>query len=331
MNSEQTEQLEKEILEQQMVFKEFFQEVEKVIIGQKNLAEKLLLGVLANGHILIEGLPGLAKTLAVKTFASVVQLKFSRIQFTPDMLPADLTGSPIYDQRTATFQTKKGPIFTNILLADEINRAPAKVQSALLEAMQERQVTIAEDSFQLEDPFLVLATQNTIEQDGTYPLPESQLDRFMMKVKLDYPSMEEEKEILERMAFTDTDIPLKPVLSAEKILHLRKLVNQVYLAENVRDYILILTQVTREPQRFGMPELRELIQYGVSPRGAIHLAVASRAYALIQGRGYVRPQDVRSIMMSIFGHRLIESYHARTQQISPEDLLQRICDTVEMP
>ena len=331
MNSEQIEQLEQEIRQQHGVIEDFFQEIEKVIIGQKDLVEKLLLGILANGHILIEGLPGLAKTLAVKTFASVVQLRFSRIQFTPDMLPADLTGSPIYDQRTANFEIKKGPIFANILLADEINRAPAKVQSALLEAMQERQVTIGEQSFPLEEPFLVLATQNTIEQDGTYPLPESQLDRFMLKVKLDYPSMEEEKQILDRMAFTDAEISVNAVLSVEKILHLRSLINQVYLADNVRDYILTLTQATREPQKFNLSNLRDLIQYGVSPRGAIHLTVAARAYALIQGRGYVRPQDVQAIAPNIFSHRMIESHHARAQQMSPEDLLKNIMDSIAMP
>jgi len=275
--------------------------------------------------------PGLAKTTAVKTLASVVQLKFSRIQFTPDMLPADLTGAPIYDQRTGTFQVKKGPVFANILLADEINRAPAKVQSALLEAMQERQVTIGEQSFVLDEPFLVLATQNSIEQDGTYPLPESQLDRFMLKVKISYPSRLEEATILRRMAFTRTNIEVNKVLNPDHILALRGLVDQIYVDPKVEGYILDIVEATRTPEKFGLTDLKGYIQFGVSPRAAMHLSLAAKAYALIEGRGYVRPHDVKQIARDVLCHRLIEGYQARAHDMTVEKIIRKILDGIEMP
>ncbi len=331
MKESTMKELEKEIQHESRKFGEFFQQIENVIVGQKDLIERILLGMLAGGHILIEGVPGLAKTLAVKTFAMAVQLQFSRIQFTPDMLPADLTGAPVYDQRTASFYVKKGPVFANIVLADEINRAPAKVQSALLEAMQERQVTIGDASYALTEPFLVLATQNMIEQDGTYPLPESQLDRFMLKVSMTYPTREEEALILQRMAFTDVKFDVNPVLDPEHILRLRTLVDRIHIEKKVQDYILDIVEATRQPDKFGMNDLVGLIKYGVSPRAGIHLSVASRAYALVQGRAYVRPQDIRAVARDVLSHRLIESYQARGLNITAENLVDRILDGVDMP
>lgn len=331
MSQQDIEKVEQEIISQRVSIEACFREMEKVIVGQRYLLERMLLGLLANGHILIEGLPGLAKTLAVKTFASVVQLKFSRIQFTPDMLPADLTGSLIFDQRSGEFQVKKGPIFANILLADEINRAPAKVQSALLEAMQEKQVTIGEHSFLLEEPFLVLATQNTIEQDGTYPLPESQLDRFMLKVRISYPTREEEEAILDRMSYTKFDISVEHVLTPEYVLKLRSLVDRVHMEKKVQTYLLDLIQATRGPEQFGIPDIKDYIQFGVSPRAAIHLTVAAKTYAMIQGRAYVRPQDIKAVAMDVLSHRVIESYLARARNIAPEDIVQKILDGIEMP
>ncbi len=331
MSHSNWEHIEEEIKGQKEFVDSFFSEIEKVIVGQRYLVERILLALLANGHILIEGLPGLAKTLAVKTLASVVQLKFSRIQFTPDMLPADLTGAPIYDQRTGTFQVKKGPVFANILLADEINRAPAKVQSALLEAMQERQVTIGEQSFVLDEPFLVLATQNSIEQDGTYPLPESQLDRFMLKVKISYPSRLEEATILRRMAFTRTNIEVNKVLNPDHILALRGLVDQIYVDPKVEGYILDIVEATRTPEKFGLTDLKGYIQFGVSPRAAMHLSLAAKAYALIEGRGYVRPHDVKQIARDVLCHRLIEGYQARAHDMTVEKIIRKILDGIEMP
>lgn len=331
MNDQDIEKLEIEIKDERTFIDAFFSEIGKVIVGQRYLVERILLGLLANGHILIEGLPGLAKTLAVRTFSLVVQLKFSRIQFTPDMLPADLTGAPIFNQKTGTFQIKKGPVFANIVLADEINRAPAKVQSALLEAMQERQVTIGEQPFYLDEPFLVLATQNAIEQDGTYPLPESQLDRFMLKVRISYPTRSEESTILKRMSFTGMKIDVDKIFDPAHIMRMRSLVDRVYIDQKVEDYILDIVEATRDPERFGFPDLRKFIQFGVSPRATLHLSVAAKAYALIQGRGYVRPQDIKSIGMDVLCHRLIESYQSRAQNITAESIIQKILDGIEMP
>ncbi len=306
-------------------------ETQKVIVGQRKLLERLLVGLLANGHILIEGVPGLAKTMAVKTISSTIQTKFQRLQFTPDMLPADLTGTLIYNQKTGTFEVKKGPIFANIILADEINRAPAKVQSALLEAMQERQVTIGEETLKLDDPFLVLATQNPIEQEGTYPLPEAQVDRFMLKVKVDYPSKEEELNILKRMSFTNVQINVQPVVTPEDIVRARGVVDEVYMDEKIEHYIVDIVEATRQPQDYNLPDLKGLIQYGASPRATINLAIASKAYAFLQGRGYVTPQDIKTIGMDVLRHRVIVSYEAEAEEKTPEDLIKRIFDEVAVP
>lgn len=308
-----------------------FLEMEKVIVGQRYLLERLIVGLLANGHILIEGVPGLAKTLAVKTLSSAIQAKFRRLQFTPDMLPADLIGTLIYDQRDGKFSIKKGPIFANIILADEINRAPAKVQSALLEAMQERQVTIGEETLLLDDPFFVMATQNPIEQEGTYPLPEAQVDRFMLKVKMSYPSTEESLKILNRMAFTSTHIKTNQIITPNDVIRLRGLIDEIYMDEKIAKYIVDIVEVTRTPENHKLPELKGLIQYGASPRALIHLVLASKAYAFIQGRGFVTPQDVKSIGMDVLRHRIIISYEAEAEDKTSEDIIQSIFDNVEVP
>lgn len=289
-------------------------EMQKVIVGQKYLLDRLMIGLLANGHVLLEGVPGLAKTMAVKTLASTIKAKFQRLQFTPDMLPADLTGTLIYDQRTGEFKVKTGPIFANIILADEINRAPAKVQSALLEAMQERQVTIGEETFPLDDPFLVLATQNPIEQEGTYPLPEAQVDRFMLKVKVDYPTKDEEHEILKRMSFTNKTIEVKEIISPQDLIHARGVVDEIYLDEKIERYIVDIVDATRQPEIYKLADLKGLIQFGASPRATIFLAVAAKAYAFLQGRGYVTPQDIKSIGMDVLRHRVIISYEAEAEE-----------------
>jgi len=306
-------------------------ETTKVIVGQSALIDRLLVGILANGHILVEGVPGLAKTTAVKTLAQTIQAKFHRLQFTPDMLPADLTGTLIYDQRTGAFNIKKGPVFANIILADEINRAPAKVQSALLEAMQERQVTIGEETLKLDEPFLVLATQNPIEQEGTYPLPEAQVDRFMLKVKITYPSKEEELKILKRMAKTGQSFSVQAVASPQDILRLRTVVDEIYMDEKIEEYIVHIVEATRNPESYKLNDLKGLILYGASPRATINLALASRAYAFIQGRGFVTPQDIKSIGMDVLRHRIIPSYEAEAEGKTSEDLVKRILDEVEVP
>ena len=306
-------------------------EMQKVIVGQKHLLERLMIGLLSNGHVLLEGVPGLAKTMAVKTLAGTIQAKFQRLQFTPDMLPADLTGTLIYDQRTGDFKVKTGPIFANIILADEINRAPAKVQSALLEAMQERQVTIGDTTLKLEDPFLVLATQNPIEQEGTYPLPEAQVDRFMLKVKVHYPLKEEEHEILKRMSFTNKQIHVQQVITPKDLLHARGIVDEIYIDEKIERYIVNIVDATRHPQTYGMADLNGLIQYGASPRATIFLTVAAKAYAFVQGRGYVTPQDIKSIGMDVLRHRVIVSYEAEAEEKTSEDLIKRIFDEIEVP
>ncbi len=306
------------------------QEMGKVVIGQRVLIERLLVGLLANGHVLLEGVPGLAKTLSVKTLARTVSTKFQRIQFTPDLLPADLLGTLIYNPRDGSFSTKKGPIFSNIILADEINRAPAKVQSALLEAMQERQVTIGEQTFPLDEPFLVLATQNPIEQEGTYPLPEAQVDRFMLKVVIGYPSKAEERQIMERMATSEPDLAVEPVIAPQQLLEVRKAVNEVYLDEKIKDYILDLVFATRDPKAYKL-DLASMIQYGASPRATIYLALAAKAYAFMQGRGYVVPQDVKSIGLDVLRHRVIPTYEAEAESLTSEGLLQRIFEQVPVP
>jgi MoxR-like ATPase len=306
-------------------------ESQKVIVGQQYLLERLLVGLLANGHVLVEGVPGLAKTTAVKTLAQTIQAKFQRLQFTPDMLPADLTGTLIYDQRSGQFNIKKGPIFANIILADEINRAPAKVQSALLEAMQERQVTIGEETLKIEDPFIVLATQNPIEQEGTYALPEAQVDRFMLKLNVSYPTKEEELKILKRMAFTNKTIEVNRITSPKDIVRLRGVVDEVYMDEKIEQYIVNIIEATRVPQNYNLADLKGLIQYGASPRGTINLALASKAYAFLQGRGYVTPQDVKSIGLDVLRHRVIPSYEAEAEDKTSEDIIKRIFDEIEVP
>lgn len=305
-------------------------EVAKVIVGQKSMVDRLLIGLLSNGHILLEGVPGLAKTLAIKSLASAISAKFQRIQFTPDLLPADLIGTMIYNQKDGKFVTRRGPIFANFILADEINRAPAKVQSALLEAMQERQVTIGEETFKLEEPFLVLATQNPIEQEGTYPLPEAQVDRFMLKVKIGYPTREEELQIM-RQNIDGQNRTLKPVVSPKDILGARDTVRQVYMDEKIERYILDVVFATREPAKFKLDKLAPLISYGASPRATINLALAAKAHAFIKRRGYVIPEDVRAISMDVLRHRVAVTYEAEAEEITSETVVQEILNHVEVP
>jgi MoxR-like ATPase len=306
------------------------EQISKVIVGQDKLVEGLLIGLLANGHILLEGVPGLAKTLSVKSLAASIKADFQRIQFTPDLLPADLLGTLIYNQATGNFTTKKGPIFAQIILADEINRAPAKVQSALLEAMEERQVTIGENTYPLDEPFMVLATQNPIEQQGTYPLPEAQLDRFMLKLKISYPNKEEELQIMERMAQTSRSITLQPVITPKEIMEVRKVVDQVYLDAKIKDYIVNLVIATREPAKYNL-DIADYIEYGASPRATINLAIASKAYAFIQGRGYVVPNDIKTIGPDILRHRIIITYEAEANEVNVDDLIKKVFDEVEVP
>ena len=307
-----------------------YREIGKVIVGQLHLVERLLVGLLADGHILIEGVPGLAKTLSVRTLAQTIHAKFQRIQFTPDLLPADLIGTLVYNPKDGTFTTKKGPIFANIILADEINRAPSKVQSALLEAMQERQVTIGENTFPLPKPFLVLATQNPIEQEGTYPLPEAQVDRFMMKLIVTYPNKKEEKEILERMSL-GREIEVSSHMTPERIFALRQIMHQIYVDEKVKDYILDLVFATREPERYKLSDLKPLIAYGASPRASIMLTVASKAHAFLHGRGYVTPDDVKQIGMDVLRHRVLITYEAEAEEKTSENIIQRIFEQIEVP
>ncbi len=306
-------------------------EIGKVIIGQRALIDRILVAILANGHLLIEGVPGLAKTTTVKALSDIIHAKFQRIQFTPDLLPADLIGTLIYNPKDGDFATKKGPIFANIILADEINRAPAKVQSALLEAMEERQVTIGEHTFKLDDPFLVMATQNPIEQEGTYALPEAQMDRFMLKINITYPEFEEERLILKRMGNTSKELPLSRVVQAEDILGARAVVDGIYLDEKIEQYILDLVFASRSPQRYGLAGLEKMIQYGASPRATIYMAIAAKAYAFIQGRGYVTPQDVKSIGADILRHRVLVSYEAEAEQITSDDIIRKIFAEVKVP
>ena len=306
-------------------------EISSVVIGQTDLINRLLIGMLANGHILIEGVPGLAKTLLVKTIAQLIEAKFQRIQFTPDMLPADLIGTLIYNQKTGGFETRKGPIFSNIILADEINRSPAKVQSALLESMQERQVTISEDTFIMDNPFLVLATQNPIEQEGTYPLPEAQVDRFMLKLKVSYPLINDEKLILRKMAKTIIKDTLKPVADLKQILKAQKTINDIYVDEKVEEYILNLIFATRNPESFGLNDIKGLIDYGASPRASINIVLASKARAFMEHRGYITPEDVRYVGMDVLRHRVILTYEAEAEELSSEDIIQKLFETIEVP
>jgi len=304
-------------------------EVHRVIVGQKYMIERLVIGLLTRGHILLEGVPGLAKTLAVKTISSAIDTRFQRIQFTPDLLPADLIGTMIFNQKDGTFVPRKGPIFANIILADEINRAPAKVQSALLEAMQERQVTIGDTTYPLDEPFLVMATQNPIEQEGTYPLPEAQIDRFMLKLKIDYPDHKEERQILDLMA-RDEAISIQKVVGPADILRVREVVKEVYLDERIKDYIVQLIFATRKPQEFNL-DLRDLIQFGASPRATIFLAQAARAHAFIKGRGYVTPEDIKAVGMDVLRHRIILTYEAEAEEMTTESVISRIFDAVQVP
>ncbi len=305
-------------------------EMEKVIIGQKYLIDRLIVGLLANGHVLLEGVPGLAKTLSVKTLAAALDTSFQRIQFTPDLLPADLIGTLVYSPKDGAFTTKKGPIFANIILADEINRAPAKVQSALLEAMQERQVTIGQQTFPLPEPFLVLATENPIEQEGTYPLPEAQLDRFMLKLKITYPTLDEERRILDAMSVTDKKFDVRPVVKPDAILRARKVVDDIYVDDKIKDYVLSIVFATREPENYKL-QIKEYIRYGASPRATIYLTLASRAHAFLQGRGYVTPQDVKSIAPDVLRHRILVSYEAEAEALTTDDLVQKILNELPVP
>jgi MoxR-like ATPase len=305
-------------------------EVSKVIVGQKYMIERLLVGLLSNGHVLLEGVPGLAKTLAVKTLSAAIQTKFQRIQFTPDLLPADLIGTLIYDQRNGQFTTKKGPIFANLILADEINRSPAKVQSALLEAMMERQVTIGENTFKLDDPFLVLATQNPIEQEGTYPLPEAQVDRFMLKLSIGYPNKDEELEIMRRMTRGNLE-SVKPVVTPADIVKARSVVSEVYMDEKVERYIIDIVFATRYPAKAGLEELEDLISYGASPRASIFLSQAAKAHAFLRGRGYVTPEDVRAIGLDVLRHRIIITYEAEAEEKTSEYVVGQVLSRIEVP
>ena len=307
-----------------------FQEMDRVIIGQRYMLERLLIGIFCGGHVLLEGVPGLAKTLTVRTLAAIIQASFKRIQFTPDLLPADLTGTLIYHQPEGRFVPRKGPIFANLLLADEINRAPAKVQSALLECMQERQVTLGDETFCLDDPFLVMATQNPIEQEGTYPLPEAQVDRFMLKIKVGYPGREEERRILERMA-AGGEVEVDPVVALDDVRRLRAAVQLVYMDDKIKDYIVNLVYATRLPQEIGLEDMVDLIEYGASPRATIFLARAARAHAFMRRRAYVTPEDVKAIGADVLRHRIVVSYEAEAEEIDAEHIVRRLFDHVEVP
>jgi MoxR-like ATPase len=306
------------------------QEISRVLVGQKNLVDRLLVGLVTNGHILLEGVPGLAKTLSLKTLAAATQLKFHRLQFTPDMLPADIVGTMIYNPRDGSFHTKHGPIFSNFILADEINRAPAKVQSALLEAMQERQVTLGDDTYELPQPFLVMATQNPLEQEGTYPLPEAQVDRFMLKVIVDYPNRTEERAILESMATSEPNLSVRPVVSGDDILASRHVVNSVYADDKLKDYIVDTVWATRDPKRYGI-DLNGYVRYGASPRATIALTMAAKAWAFLNGRGYVTPQDVKTFALDVMRHRVAVSYEAEAENITSENIITKVLETLPVP
>jgi MoxR-like ATPase len=307
------------------------QEMERVMVGQRYLIDRLILGLLTGEHILVEGVPGLAKTTAVKTLAQTIEARFKRIQFTPDLLPADLIGTQVYQPKTEEFVVKKGPLFANIILADEINRAPAKVQSALLEAMEERQITLGGETFPLPDPFMVMATQNPIEQEGTYPLPEAQVDRFVFKLKIDYPSKEEEKQIMQRVSSSNSHSKITAVIHPEDIAKARKVYESIYIDENLQDYIVNLVAATRSPETHNLSSLKPMIQFGASPRASIFLNRVSKAYAFMQGRGYVVPHDIKTIGLDILRHRIILTYEAEAESVTTDDVLKKIFDTIEVP
>lgn len=308
-----------------------YSELDKVIVGQRYMIDRLLIGLLTNGHVLLEGVPGLAKTLTISSLAKVIDTSFQRIQFTPDLLPADLIGTMIYNQKEADFIVKKGPIFANLILADEINRSPAKVQSALLEAMQERQVTIGDETFQLDDPFLVLATQNPVEQEGTYPLPEAQVDRFMIKIKVGYPTPEEELKIMRMMANTNSKTELKAVVTPEQIIDCRNLVNSIYIDPKIEQYIVDLVWATRAPDKYEVSDIANLIEFGASPRATINLSLAARAHAFLKQKTYVAPEDVREVAYDILRHRIILSYEAEAEEKSSENIIETILHTIQVP
>jgi len=320
-----------ELVQRESAFAErILGEVAKVIVGQRPMIERILIGMLTGGHVLVEGVPGLAKTMTVKTLSDCMKAKFQRIQFTPDLLPADIIGTVIYNQQKGEFTPKQGPIFANLVLADEINRAPAKVQSALLEAMQERQVTIGDSTHQLPAPFLVMATQNPIEQEGTYNLPEAQLDRFMLMIKVGYPSRDEERQIMDRMT-GGVEVKAEPVATLEELLQARGVINQVYIDEKIREYIVNVVHATREPRAYGLQELADFIEYGASPRASIYLNTAARAHAFLKRRGYVTPEDVKSIGPDVLRHRVILTYEAEAEEITAEDIIRRLFEHVEVP
>ena len=330
MNQEDIQKINQRVAQQSTFVRRLREEIGKVIVGQKEIIERLLVGLLADGHILLEGVPGLAKTLSVSTLARTISATFHRIQFTPDLLPADLIGTQIFHPKDSTFTVKKGPLFANIILADEINRAPAKVQSALLEAMQERQVTIGDETFKLEEPFLVLATQNPIEQEGVYQLPEAQVDRFMLKLKIGYPNLEEEQEILRRMAKVGKKVQASPVVTVQEILHARDVINEIYLDVKLERYIIDLVMATRKPEEYKL-DVQDYIEYGASPRATICLTLAAKAYAFLQGRGYVMPQDIKRIGHDVLRHRIIVTYEAEADEITSEQIIDKLFDTVEVP
>ena len=324
------QQIQEEVAEHSGFAQTLAEQISKVIVGQKYMLDRLLIALLADGHVLIEGVPGLAKTLAVKTLAQAVNVGFRRIQFTPDLLPADLIGTMVFDQKQQEFVPRRGPIFSNLILADEINRAPAKVQSALLEAMQERQVTIGNETFYLDQPFMVLATQNPIEQEGTYPLPEAQVDRFMLKLKVVYPQKNEERMIVERMTGSE-EAAVHAVVNPQSILDARAVVNKIYVDEKIKDYILDLVFCTRSPDEFGIPDLKPLIDWGASPRASIYLTIAARAHAFLKRRGYVTPEDVKAIGLDVLRHRIIPSYEAEAEELTSDDIIRRVFDHIEVP
>jgi MoxR-like ATPase len=318
-----------QVRKESVFVEELFGEIGKVVVGQRTILERMMIGLLADGHILLEGVPGLAKTLAVKTIAETIDAKFQRIQFTPDLLPADLIGTLVYNPKSGDFSIKKGPVFANIILADEINRAPAKVQSALLEAMQEKQVTIGDTTYPLPAPFLVLATQNPIEQEGTYPLPEAQVDRFMLKLSITYPTRDEERSILEKRSATLEKV--RPIITTQRIEEVRALVKEIYMDEKIKSYILDLVIATRQPDQFNLKDLKSLISFGASPRATIALALASKAYAFLRGRGYVTPEDVKAIGPDVLRHRIIPSFEAEAENKTSDDLLRQVFDVVAVP
>ncbi|MCS3757134.1 AAA family ATPase [Salinibacter ruber] len=331
MSEHNLAELEDRIASESAFVDDLLDEIGRVVVGQRYMIERLLIGLLADGHVLLEGVPGLAKTLTVRTLSDAIGTDFQRIQFTPDLLPADLLGTQIYNQKTGAFSITKGPIFTNVILADEINRSPAKVQSALLESMQERQVTIGEETFPLDDLFLVLATQNPIEQEGTYPLPEAQVDRFMLKIDVTYPTGDEELEIMRRMARTDESATVDAVASPEQILQARTVINDLYIDERVEQYIVNLVLASRDPGAYGLGELEPLLEYGASPRASINLNLAARAHAFLRHRAYVTPEDVRAVAQDVMQHRLVITYEAEAEQVAAADLVDRILSSVEVP